>query len=98
MLDESCPHHDRLKTLSIDGPEFHIYKSWRTEKKITGEKNQTISTTNHITQKREGTQGSPGEPEPSFTSDTITLSYFLKDPSILTRYNVVHTSPFSVIT
>lgn len=38
MLDESCPHHDRLKTLSIDGPEFHIYKSWRTEKENNREK------------------------------------------------------------
>lgn len=24
VLDEACPHHDRLKTLSVDGPQLHI--------------------------------------------------------------------------
>lgn len=24
VLDETCPHHDCLKTLPVDGPQLHI--------------------------------------------------------------------------
>lgn len=34
VLDETSPHHDGLETLSVDGPQLHICKSWKSRETL----------------------------------------------------------------
>lgn len=76
MLYESRPHHYRLKTLSINSPELHIYESWEIENK-QGKINYRILTGNCTLQKRWDIHEKYENDSPSFKTNII-MSYFKK--------------------